>query len=270
MIVMKIFNRFEKFYPYEQCSLLMKIQTIARAVILKLFVFDNWLYPDISLVGYLKKLKGLKGNKEFLVKYKESQKDFEELWGAKPRTTKTEVESFYNEHDKDVWRQVYLSKYDRTKKNYVLWVYKLVNSLFKDRNVKILDYGCGCGNFGHYFYKKGYKDITLADIKSGTFQFIKDAFGPTFKYIEIDSDAPLKEIYDVILFIDAQAHAFNPFEITKHIIEHLNKGGLLVVNYEGGPFRTHLARAAEQRDKTIAYMYEKCHCLKKEVVFIKL
>jgi 2-polyprenyl-3-methyl-5-hydroxy-6-metoxy-1,4-benzoquinol methylase len=99
----------------------------------------------------------------------------------------------------------------------------IISCYSKTPNLKILDYGCGCGIYGHYLYKKGYRDITLADIESSTFQFVQKAFGENFKYIKIDNPNPLNEIYDVILLIDCLAHAFNPFEIIKHVFNHLKK-----------------------------------------------
>ena len=262
-------RRLKKFYPYEHCSLWLKIKVISVATIIK--TFNRLVFPGVSLLNYMKKIYGIKNNKEFLSGYHKFKDGFDDkLWESRPRETKEAIESFYNEQENDVWRQVYLSEYDRDKKNYVLRICDLIHHFSKGKNVKIIDYGCGCGVFSQYLYKKGYKNITLADIKSGTLEFAKKAFGSNFKYIEINSGAPLKENYDIILLIDVLAHAFNPFEVTRHVINHLNKDGLLVMNYEEGIFRTHLKRAAEQKDKTMDYIYSKCRCLKENEVFIKI
>lgn len=259
---------FRKFYPYDKCSIGMKIKAITRVVILKLF--NKFLYPDISLVNYIKDLKGLKTDKEFLAYYYASKKDFDELWASKPRKTQKQVEDFYCEHDKDVWRQVFLSKYDRHKRNNVLRVFSLISSYSKNPNIKILDYGCGGGGFSHYLYKKGYRNITLADIESSTLQFVQTVFGEKFNYIKIDNPRPLKEGYDIILLISVLAHIVNPFDIIKHVLNHLKSGGLLVLDYEKGIERTHLAVAARQRKKVMDYIYKKCRCIKRDEVFIKL
>ena len=260
-------NHFKKFYPYKDCSLWFKIRAILRAALIKFF--NRFFYPDVSLLSYMKKLYALKNNREFLTGYYDSRNGYWELWESKSRHTKEAIEEFYNEQEHDVWRQVYLSEYDREKKNHVLRVYDLIHHFFKDKNIKIIDYGCGCGAYGHYLYKKGYKNITLADIESGTFEFTKKAFGSNFKYIEINSDMSLEENYDIIMLIDCLAHAFNPFEVIKHVIDHLKKGGFLVVFFEKGIQGTHLASASNQREKVMNYIYSKCRCLKEDEIFVK-
>ncbi len=260
-------NHFKKFYPYDSCPLRLKALAIFRAMLIKLF--PRFFYPNISLLEYMKDLYGLESDHDFLVGYHKSSIGFDELWNSKPRDTRETVESFYREQEADVWRQVYLSEYDREKKNYVLRVCNLIHHLFKDKNVKILDYGCGCGVFSHYLYKKGYNNITLADIKSRTLDFARKAFGSKFKYIEINSDTPLKESYDIILIIDVLAHVFNPFDVTRHILDHLNTGGLLIIFFEKGIHHTHLEKSVNEREKTMNYIYGKCECLKKDEVFIK-
>ena len=166
-----------------------------------------------------------------------------------------------------------MSKYDIERKRYVLRITQLIQVYScKNFNIKILDYGCGCGVFSHYLYKKGFRNITLADIKSPTLNFTKAAFGSTFKYLEIQNDTSLrgKEKYDVILLIDCLAHAFNPIEITKHVFSCLKKGGLLVVYFEEGTDHTHLERAVKQKQKTMDFISKNCTCLKSDEVFIKL
>lgn len=265
--IKKKINRFKKFYPYDNCPLRLKALGILRVMLIKLF--PRVFYPNVSLIKYMKDLYNIGSNHDFLVGYHNSSTGFDELWNSNPRDTKKAVESFYHEQEADVWRQVYLSEYDREKKNYVLRVYDLIHCLFKDKNVKILDYGCGCGVFSHYFYSRGYKNITLADIESGTFDFTKKVFGEKFKYMKIDSDASLKENYDIILIIDVLAHAFNPFDVAQHVIDHLNRRGLLIVFFEKGIHLTHLEKAIRERDKTMNYIYKTCKCIKEDEVFIK-
>lgn len=263
----KILNKIQMFYPCDECSLSVKLKTAYRVVMVKLL--GKYAYPKISLVPYIKKDKSLRSELEFLVRYYVSRIGFEELWAQKPRQSKEEVESFYSEHDKDVWRQIFLSKYDNHKKKFVLMVSEAVQLYSKDPKIKILDYGCGCGIYAHYLKSLGYQDITLADITSSTFQFVKKAFNNDFKYISLDKEKPLAEVYDVILAVDCLAHAFNPYEDFKHLSEHLKPGGLLVIYYETKRGLTHLDRAIEQKDMTFDYINKNYKCLKTEQVYIK-
>ncbi len=262
------FERFELFYPYDQSSLSVKIKIIIRTIFIK--IFNAFIYPDISLLDYFKELKEIKNNKEFLEQYNISTQGFDLLWEAKPRETQEQIEGFYSEHDRDVWRQVYLSKYCRHKRKYVLTVKDLISDYSKDAKIKILDYGCGCGIYSHYLSKKGYKDITLADIESSTFKFARDAFGEKFKYVKIDNPRPLTENYEVVLLIDCLAHAFDPFGAIEHVLEHLKKGGLLIIFYEREEVGTHVSADPMLREKTMNYIYDHCKCLKQDLVFIKL
>ena len=268
IILDKLTKPFRRFYPYDDSSVFVKARTIAQVLLIK--ALDKYAYPDISLVNYLKKENGLKNDNQFLEKYKESKNGFEELWSSKERSAQKQIESFYSEHDKDVWRQAYLSKFDRHKKKYILMVYNVLCDYSKNPQIKILDYGCGCGNYSNYFYKKGYRNINLADIKASTFDFMKRTFGSKFKYINIDKAEPLSDNYDIVLMIDCLAHAYNPYDSVKHVIEHVKVGGLIIVYYEKGVKETHLARAYEQREKTMDYIKSKCKCLKYEEVYIKL
>jgi len=264
----KLTKPFKRFYPYDNSSIFAKIRTIIQCILIK--VLDKYAYSKISLVSYLKKENKFKTDNQFLEKYNESKNGFEELWNSKERLTQEQIESFYSEHDKDVWRQVYLSKFSRHRKKCVLMAYNVLRDYSKDSQVKILDYGCGCGNYSNYFYKKGYKNICLADIRSSTFDFMKKTFGSKFKYISIDGAEPLSDNYDVVLMLDCLAHAYNPYNSVKHVIDHIETGGLIIMYYEKGVDNTHLARAHEQREKTMDYIKSKCKCLKDEEVYIKL
>ena len=87
----------------------------------------------------------------------------------------------------------------------------------------------------------------------GSSPFIWFTIDSDIPYIDINNPTPLTENYDVILMIDCLAHAYNPYQAVEHIFEHLNKGALIVMYYENGIEGTHLARASEQREKTMQY-----------------
>lgn len=263
----KLLKKIQIFYPYDKVPFVIKLKTATRIIWIKLL--GKRAFSKISIVPHMKRLKKIISDFEFVIRYAVSQVDFEKIWYSQPRDTQTAVELFYSEHDKDIWRQVYLSKYDNHKKKFVLMVADAIKMHSKNPNIKILDYGCGCGIYSNYLNLLGYNNITLADISASTFKFCKDVYKDKFKYITIDKPEPLTENYDIILMIDCLAHAYHPYESFLHVSSHLKTGGLLIIYYETKPGTTHLPRALEQREKTMQYIDEHYTCLKKEQIFIK-
>jgi 2-polyprenyl-3-methyl-5-hydroxy-6-metoxy-1,4-benzoquinol methylase len=264
---MSILSRFQRYYPGDKSSLIAKLKVVIEFILIKFF--NRFAYPNISLLKYMQEIEDVENKREFLIRYFASKNDWRRMWESQPRETKEQIESFYNEHDKDVWRQVYLSHYGKAKRRYILMVTDIIANYSKNPQTKILDYGCGCGVYGNYLYQKGYRDIILADIKSGTFDFAQMAFDQELKFLKLDRPEPLTDNYDVVLLIDCLAHAFNPYDALRHVLDHLKPGGLLIVYYEHGVEFTHLATASLERQKTMDFIYENCRCLKKDEVFIK-
>src|SRR3989338_5748530 len=89
----------------------------------------------------------------------------EELWNSRSRNDQASIEHFYQEHDMDIWRQAYYSKYDYGCKKKMVQTYHILKSSVK-KNEPILDFGCGSGVFFHYPFSKGFKAVDAADIPS--------------------------------------------------------------------------------------------------------
>jgi 2-polyprenyl-3-methyl-5-hydroxy-6-metoxy-1,4-benzoquinol methylase len=96
---------------------------------------------------------------------------------------------------------------------------------------KILDYGCGIGEDSIRAARAGFT-TTMADVPSKTLDFAKwriTHLKLPIKIIVIKNNNPIKEKYDAITCFEVLQHLYNPEIILKHLINHLNPRGLLLV-----------------------------------------
>lgn len=97
---------------------------------------------------------------------------------------------------------------------------------------KIVDYGCGMGMAGFIFHNLGY-DVTFADVPGKMFNFLKYRCMKQgrwdIKFINIRAKFPLTEMYDIIMCYDVLEHVFDPVDVLNHLSQHLNEGGLMIV-----------------------------------------
>ncbi|MBF8249504.1 MAG: ubiG [Candidatus Levybacteria bacterium] len=96
---------------------------------------------------------------------------------------------------------------------------------------KILDYGCGIGEDSIEAARAGFM-VTMADVPSKTLDFAKwraTHLKLPVKTLVIKNDSPIKEKYDAITCFEVLQHLCNPETIIKHLINHLNPHGLLIV-----------------------------------------
>ena len=115
------FNNFftlAKQYPYHGVKGKLKL---AQYLILR-FLPVSWSFPKMSIITFCKKYYKLNSNEEFRARYFFSRIGFQDIWISKKRESQDDIEKFYTEHDKDVFRQAYLSKYDYIYKKKILCV----------------------------------------------------------------------------------------------------------------------------------------------------
>ena len=131
-----------------------------------LFACPRIAFPSMSIVPVVKRAYKLMSDEEFRVRYYASRIGFVELWNERPRSTQTDVEHFYREHDKDIWRQAYLSRGAYNYKKKILRTYHIICREHLPPDAPILDYGGGAGVLVHYLSKKGFRAVDIADIVS--------------------------------------------------------------------------------------------------------
>jgi 2-polyprenyl-3-methyl-5-hydroxy-6-metoxy-1,4-benzoquinol methylase len=100
----------------------------------------------------------------------------------------------------------------------------------------VLDYGCGAGTLDELLIRKGIKDITLCDLASPTFAFVKFFFKNRAKY-EGNVDE-LDGRYDWIISNSVLEHIPDPIKVVKMWEKHLTGRGKIIDSMAvdvGGP-----------------------------------
>lgn len=265
------FSKLAKQHPYHGIRGKLRL---AQYLILR-FLPISWSFPKMSIISFCKSYYKLNSNEEFRSRYYFSRIGFQDIWVSRNRKTKKEIEDFYVEHDKDILRQAYLSKYDYIYKKKILNVYHMAEESICDKNLPVLDYGCGAGVFAHYLHSKGFKNVSVADIESQTLNFVSHTMKNLFKNISAVNgskqvDLP-KNHYQIITVLDVLEHTIDPLEITKKLIDSLSSGGVLIINF---PIETdfssaHTFEAQQQRGSVFNLLSEQCDVLEKETVYRK-
>lgn len=103
-----------------------------------------------------------------------------------------------------------------------------------DKEVNILDYGCGSAIYSLNLYFMGFKNITVADIPHSFFKFLEflcKKYGVGIKFIPIEKEcASLEADYDYIICSEVLEHVWNPDIVIQHLSEHLKSGGYMYLS----------------------------------------
>ncbi|MBK8190002.1 MAG: methyltransferase [Vampirovibrionales bacterium] len=130
--------------------------------------------------------------------------------------------------------------------------------------LKVLDYGCGVGDYGLSLAVFGYR-ITLCDIEGGNLDFARWRFeqrGLTHDVIAVSEDNLYPDLgaQDIILAGEVLEHVRQPLTVLERCYESLPAGGLLWLS--GYPEHArevggdHLPEAAEQREACLGFLQQ--------------
>lgn len=145
------------------------------------------------------------------------------------------LEGFINRYNQHDWDEIYKLHYDdapwmnNSWKNAIL---KMVEDYMPENAKTLLDYGCGNGFVGHYFYEKGLH-VDLSDISDVLIERIKEKYKDTDMQIyqtNTPDDLAGKK-YDVIVAWGL-FHHINPLDWEQFLVgfDHiLNPDGILVI-----------------------------------------
>jgi len=197
-------------------------------------------------------------------------------WNSKERKTPEQIKSFYNESDFLLYRNVYYNYHKQRKLNESIAIFvRHYCDQFKQGNIKILDYGAGSGALAKEMLDIANLQITLADIPSQTFEFIKWRFRnePNVSFIEIDDQNCLKEQYDIIISYCVLEHIPEPMPVIQHLTDNLKSRGFLFLNFstslpKGRP-SGHLKESIDQFPRVMEYVREKYDVLGEQWLYRK-
>lgn len=228
-------------------------------------------FRAMSIVPVVMRAYRLESRNEFLVRYFVSRIGFEAQWASRTRDTPESIASFYLEHDKDIWRQAYLSDRKFNYKKKILKIWHLIRSERIPAESPILDYGCGAGVLAHYLARKGFTAVDAADIPSKTIAFVsKHMSNILMNVIVLDSEKalPAKE-YAVITCLDVLEHTPSPLAIVKNFLRSLRAGGLLILNFpkETDFSCAHLESAQKERDAVFTLLRETCDVVIPQIAY---
>ena len=100
---------------------------------------------------------------------------------------------------------------------------KVLELLPKDRDVQILDVGCGVGGLSEKLLEKGYKNIIALDIES------KLRIKLPFIKADLNKDLILKETFDVIICQEVIEHLENPRHLLRELKKILREEGMIII-----------------------------------------
>lgn len=172
------------------------------------------------------------------------------LWRQKPRRTKAQIFSFYQETDYFVYRQKWFNRYK------AFWDIALPFLL--KRQGKFCEYGSGIGPVTAWLVKffPGWQ-YTLVDLDCPVFDFAKWRFRErdniNFKTVT-SRKLPLTQKYDVITCKQVFEHVPNALELSHHLVVHLNPGGWLYLDYINEPGQENLKSSARMRQQVLAFL----------------
>ena len=193
--------------------------------------------------SYIKVLKEYTGLSEHeMIKKSMALEEFNNQFTSEIIKDPAKIKQIYEQSDFYMFRNPYYYRHNLEARLITFWEPIVANP------GSVLDYGCGAGILSELLLRKGVKDLTLCDLPSRTFEFVKFFFSNRTKY-EIDVDS-LKGKYDWIISNSVLEHIPNPIRVINMWKEHLTQRGKIIDSMAvdiGGP---HLAQSISMHKET--------------------
>lgn len=182
--------------------------------------------------------------------YQQKRPQAAKLWLKQKRRRLSQIFSFYSETDYWVYRQTYFNRHKT--------FFDIALALLFKPNGKFCEYGGGVGPVTHWLLNKfsGWK-FQIIDLDCPVLKFSRWRFrrNPQVSFAVVKSAVPpLKTNFDVIACKQVLEHVPNPLVVVKALVQHLNPGGWLFLDYVNAPGRENLAKSARQRRQVLAYL----------------
>lgn len=115
----------------------------------------------------------------------------------------------------------------------IRWEFKEVLKLIKNKNIKLLEIGCGRGYFLNMAFKEGVNSFGI-DINQKAIDFAKKNFGLTNVFSETLDDFLEKrdeKDFDIVCLFHILEHLQDPKDFISKIANILKRGGLLCLSF---------------------------------------
>jgi len=184
---------------------------------------------------------------EYIEKYNNLKQQFPGKYVYWPLITNEEFESYKIKNDDFEAQQKFyentinyifeLSEYNitdgKTKLRETWIIYILDKEKLLNKKFKILDFGCGVGQD---LIDACLKNLNIEgiDFKGKTLDYCKyrlNNFLLNINLYEINSNEPINNYYDVITCFEVIMQVPEPIKTLKHLCEHINKDGYLILTY---------------------------------------
>lgn len=156
------------------------------------------------------------------------------LWYVNPQPTTAELEHFYSEYDDgEQWRQGEES-FNRGIRNVILR-YK--------RTGRVLDVGCGSGNFLRCMREAGFKAFGIEPSRSGS-DYARDInrLDVFTGSVERYNQTAREQRFDIVTLLNVLEHLTHPHRSLGAICDLLEQGGLLIVVVPDARFHAIIGR----------------------------
>jgi len=113
----------------------------------------------------------------------------------------------------------------KSKKNFLLE--KIADIFSNEKRGKVLDLGCGDGDYAKRLKNLGY-DVIAGDIDKNRFKYHKEI---EFRHCDITKQMPFNDnSFDYILLMEVVEHLRNPYVVIPEINRLIKKGGFLILS----------------------------------------
>lgn len=113
----------------------------------------------------------------------------------------------------------------KSKKNFLLE--KIADIFSNEKRGKVLDLGCGDGDYAKRLKDLGY-DVIAGDIDKNRFNYHKEI---EFRHCDITKQMPFNDSsFDYVLLMEVVEHLRNPYVVIPEINRVIKKGGFLILS----------------------------------------
>lgn len=141
---------------------------------------------------------------------------------------------------------------------YILYT-QILQFIKKIPNARILEIGCGSGQFAHYLFDEGYKDYVGFDFSKEAIEIARRTVNQSFEIGDAAAPGSLEKDYNVVVALEILEHLKDDIGV----IRRLKKGAFIVFSVPMFDDPAHVRKFLSEQE--ISKRYYKCVELKKIV-----